>query len=124
MRGLRSSGTLGDVNADGIPDLVVGIQNGGLRWFSGTAVGIASPVQPMPRVIAPNPARSGGFIRLELQQPTRLEWLDLRGRQVFAMGIKQAGTASLPAPKTPGLYLLTTQPAAGGMIQTVRVVVQ
>ena len=124
MRGLRSSGTLGDVNADGIPELVVGIQNGGLRWFSGTAVGIVSPVQPMRPVIAPNPARADGFIRLELQQPSRLEWLDLRGRSVFAMGIHQAGTASLPAPKTPGLYLLTTQPAAGGVIQTVRVVVQ
>ena len=48
MRGLRSGSTLGDANADGIPELVVGIQNGGLRWFSGTAVGIASPVQPMP----------------------------------------------------------------------------
>ena len=124
MRGLRASGTLGDMNADGIPELIVGIQNGGLRWFSGTTVGIASPVKPMQPVITPNPARAGGFIRIELQQPSQFEWLDLRGRSVFALGVQQVGTASLPAPKTTGLYLLTTQPAAGGMIQTVRVVVQ
>jgi len=48
----------------------------------------------------------------------------VQGRLVHSLGIQPAGDASLAVPTTPGLYLLTTQPAAGGMIRTVRVVVQ
>ena len=124
MRGLRSSGTLGDVNGDGVPELVVGIQNGGLRWFNGTTVDITSFQLPGAPLVAPNPASAGEWIRIALPQPSRMAWMDVQGRLVQPLGIQQAGTASLVVPTTPGLYLLTTQPAAGGVIRTVRVVVQ
>ncbi|MGB1122286.1 MAG: FG-GAP repeat domain-containing protein [Flavobacteriales bacterium] len=124
MRGLRSSGTLGDVNSDGIPELVVGIQNGGLRWFNGTTVDITGYEPPERPMVAPNPASAGGWVRIELPQASRMAWIDVQGRMVQPCGLKQAGDAWLAVPTTPGLYLLTTQPAAGGMIRTVRVVVQ
>ena len=124
MRGLRSSGTLGDVNGDGIPELVVGIQNGGLRWFNGTTVDITGFELPKLPSIAPNPASAGDWIRIALPQSSHMAWMDIQGRLVHSLGIQPAGDASLAVPTTPGLYLLTTQPAAGGMIRTVRVVVQ
>ncbi|MGB1944464.1 MAG: FG-GAP repeat protein, partial [Flavobacteriales bacterium] len=124
MRGLRSSGTLGDVNGDGIPELVVGIQNGGLRWFNGATVDITGYELPERPLVAPNPASTGEWIRIALPQPSRMAWMDVQGRLVQPLGLQQAGTASLPVPTAPGLYLLTTQPATGGMIRTVRVVVQ
>lgn len=124
MRGLRSSGTLGDITGDGIPELVVGIQNGGLRWFNGTTVDITGHQLPSLPIIAPNPARTGGPIRIMLPQRSRVAWFDAQGRMVEALGMRRAGSNLLMAPATPGLYLLTTQPAAGGLIRTVRVVVQ
>jgi hypothetical protein len=124
MRGLRSSGTLGDINGDGIPEMIVGIQNGGLRWFNGTTVNITGYVLPAPPSVAPNPTSAGGWIRIELPQPSQTAWMDVQGRLVQPLGLQPAGNASLAVPTTPGLYLLTTQPAAGGVIQTVRVVVQ
>jgi hypothetical protein len=124
MRGLRASGTLGDVNADGIPELIVGIQNGGLRWFNGTALDITNQEPSSDPVVAPNPVNAGDFIGLQLTEPSHVEWFDAQGRLVQVMGMQQVGATSLPAPATPGLYFLTTQPAAGGIIRTVQVVVQ
>ena len=124
MRGLRSNGTLGDVNGDGIPELVVGIQNGGLRWLNGTTVDITGYELPDAPLVAPNPANAGEWIRIALPQPSHMAWLDVQGRLVHRLGLQQAGAASLDVPTKPGLYLLTTQPAAGGVIRTVRVVVQ
>lgn len=124
MRGLRASGTLGDVNADGIPELIVGIQNGGLRWFNGTALDITNQQPYNEPVVAPNPVNAGDFIGLQLTETSQVEWFDAQGRLVQVMGIQQVGAISLPVPATPGLYFLTTQAAAGGIIRTVQVVVQ
>ena len=124
MRGLRSSGTLGDVNGDGIPEMVVGIQNGGLRWFNGTTVGITDNELPNNPLVAPNPASAGEWIRIAMPQPSHLAWMDVQGRLVQTLGLQQAGAATLAVPTAPGLYLLTTQPAAGGVIRTMRGVVQ
>jgi hypothetical protein len=123
MRGLRSSGTLGDVNGDGLPEMLVGIQNGGVRWFDGVTVGLAHlPAWQAPRIY-PNPAQAGATICLEGAANCTGHWLDMRGRTVNSFRTGSQAAAAIAAPALPGLYLLTTQPAAGEMIQTVRVVV-
>ncbi len=123
MRGLRSNGTIGDVDGDGIPELVVGIQNGGMRWFNGIAVGIATQFWSDP-FFAPNPAQAGGFIRVNLMEPCHVNWFDIQGRWIHSSNILRSEASSIPVPDSPGFYLMTMQTESGGIIKSVRIVVQ
>lgn len=127
MRGLRSSGTLGDVNNDGLPEMLVGIQNGGLRWFQGTAVHVTEWSTSPAMGVFPNPVPCGSTVALSGwtgQRDSEFIWTDLQGRTLYTARILQYDAPVLRAPSLPGIYVLTTQPAADHETQAVRVVVQ
>jgi len=118
---------LGDVNNDGIPELLVGIQNGGLRWLQGAVVSVSEERTSAPLNIFPNPVQAGATLALSGWRGPRNEaflWLDLQGRIIEKARIAHHGAAVLQAPSLPGIYLLTTQPAADRGTQAVRVIVQ
>lgn len=110
--GLRAAATLGDVNNDGIPELLIGIQNGGLLWYQGTATDIAGEaVTEMPSEIYPNPVTVGS--KLQIRGNKRIEhagswqWLSINGQVQPASVIHQNQyELSLAAPAVPGIYLL------------------
>jgi len=113
-----------DVNGDGLMDLFVGEQGGGLNYYRrGTADGIADP-EPAPPIRAaeialhPNPGRAGAMIELRLAAggETRTALYSPEGRLVreletralpagahrFSWDGRDARGASL----TPGIYFL------------------
>ncbi len=112
-QGLRASGALGDLNQDGIPEMLVGIQNGGVRWYQGTTTHVGINAVPASVLACPNPVRCGQLIQLignDQSSPLLPSswqtacWVDTRGREI---PVQWMGNYSLRAPSSPGLYMLS-----------------
>ncbi|MBT2558889.1 T9SS type A sorting domain-containing protein [Hymenobacter sp. ISL-91] len=109
-----------DVNGDGVPELFLGQETGGISSFVGRGGLITSSPAPVirsgPEVrVYPNPATAQATV--EATEPVRLTVLDLLGRtvrpQTRPARVHQVSVAGLAA----GLYLVRCQNEAG----TVRV---
>jgi hypothetical protein len=145
--GLRGAAALADLDGDGLPEWVLGIQNGGLRFYAGTVVGIAEPARPAPPTasdpsplwqVVPNPSAAGGAAPASLLlrpapptavPPTPLEatLLTPDGRTLRRALLLPDGPSSyrIPSelhPALPGLYLLRWQ-FPGAPAQSVRWVI-
>ena len=117
-QGLRASGALGDLNQDGIPEMLVGIQNGGVRWYQGTTTHVGINAVPASVLACPNPVRCGQLIQLignDQSSPLLPSswqtacWVDTRGREI---PVQWMGNYSLRAPSSPGLYMLSNIPSS------------
>jgi hypothetical protein len=91
-----------DLTADGLPELVLGSTLGGLRYFSGTGVGVAAVAVTGPEVrVWPQPVAAGRAVQVELGQMGSVastRWIDAQGRVMPGN--------SLQAPAKPGMYIL------------------
>lgn len=110
--GNRSSPAFGDLDGDGILEMVVGNLRGGLSLFktvlidctTGAHSASGQPLQ-QPR-IGPNPARA--WVRVEWPADRPAEWqaFDLLGRRI-AGGSTPGGAFTIPVGSwTPGMYFL------------------
>lgn len=108
-RGLRASACLNDLTGDGIPELLVGIGNGGIRWYSGVTVGFESATHLRNARVYPNPAKIGTPLQCEVPASLRnsntiIRWTDMSGR---TSETHFSHDGPMVAPTVPGIYLLT-----------------
>lgn len=123
LPGLRAAASFADVNADGFPEMLIGIQNGGLRWYQGTITSIETAVQTAQTWGAyPNPAAPGSRINLTTTVDATAphysaQWWTLDGRKTGAPITFQSTQPSLIVPSIPGLYGLELTPTKKGAPQ-------
>jgi len=116
-----------DVNADGVPELFVGTETGGVtsyavrgRAATPTATRAASALG---LALYPNPARAQMQATAETARPTRVSLLDLTGRVVRPADALARRHALNLANLAPGLYLVRAE-AADGSAAVQRLAVQ
>ncbi|MBL7806578.1 MAG: T9SS type A sorting domain-containing protein, partial [Saprospiraceae bacterium] len=124
--GNRSHPAFADLDSDGILDMVIGNQRGGLALYRTEQVeysvplGTNHPVQPKLKV-SPNPARAWVHIDWPVQQSVQYQVTNTIG-QVIDAGKADSGSFTIDLKTwTPGVYLLHTE--SEGQYATVRVVV-
>jgi hypothetical protein len=124
QQGIRAAASLGDVNSDGFPELLVGLQNGGIRWYNGSALSLNESSANTDFAPFPNPVQAGQPLQLDLQpggilrSNSACNWFDQWGRK---LATPTATHQSITAPATPGIYVLRFQTTAG--VVATRVVV-
>ena len=118
QQGMRAAASLGDVNSDGFPELLVGLQNGGIRWYNGSALSLNESSANTDFAPFPNPVQAGQPLQLDLQPGGILRsnsactWFDQWGRK---LPTPTATHQSITAPATPGIYVLRFQTTAGAV---------
>ncbi|MCB2406826.1 T9SS type A sorting domain-containing protein [Hymenobacter lucidus] len=115
--------TSSDVNNDGIPELFVGTEDGGVVALGGLrpTLGAKAAAQKLPLSVYPNPATTTAIV--ETPRPTRLVVLDMMGRRVRAeAALRQRHTLDLQN-LAAGVYLVRAE-AANGETGVQRLVVQ
>lgn len=104
MMGLRAAAALGDINADGIPEMLVGIQNGGIRWLQGLSMHHSEIQSNHHPTAFPNPVVTNQMVQLRSSSIIEfVQWYDLNGRMIplkFDQGNR------VKAPATAGIYLM------------------
>lgn len=108
--GLRSTPALADLNEDGIPELLVGIQNGGLRWYQGmtTHVQAEDPARSEYPNWFPNPIRTNGEMTTTVSSAWKnlmlveAQWISSGGHIVKTVG----SDMKITAPEQAGCYVL------------------
>ena len=104
--GLRAAAALADLTSDGIPELAIGIRNGGVRWYSGTATSVTAPAPDRTFALHPNP--SPGSARLTGAAPAAaVAIFSTDGRLLHTERTGPDGTAVLPVLPA-GSYIVTS----------------
>ena len=115
IHGTRSSACFADVNADGFPELLIGIHNGGIRWHQGLATDVSVYRELTYGTLYPNPVKANGIVKLKPQRFSNPEsncfrearWIARDGRTCKA---QQTTPGIFTAPNTPGVYILVVDP--------------
>ncbi|HAW72524.1 MAG TPA: hypothetical protein DCX00_01740, partial [Flavobacteriales bacterium] len=121
--GLRAAACFADVDSDGFPEMLIGIQNGGIRWYQGTITSIENVNQSVQTWGAfPNPVSAGYALNLTapadaIPQNYTAQWWTLDGRKSGSSVAIQNGQQSLTAPTEPGCYGLELTPLKKGSPQ-------
>lgn len=114
MTGTHFAPTLGKLNGDDLPDIILGNTSGGMNLFMGTSrkpipVGISAAVPSLPFKVFPNPATEQVTIRWSAfpHQEVRIQLFDLKGSQVLAQTLSPNQTQLLDVSDlSPGLYVM------------------
>jgi hypothetical protein len=120
IHGDRSAATFADTNADGIPEMLIGIRSGGVRWHQGISTGMANLTVSDDVSSFPNPAKVNSSVSLQGNNAQNLlcakeaHWISRDGRSLRA---QQMGTGGVRAPSTPGWYVLVVTPCANQVAQ-------
>jgi hypothetical protein len=121
--GLRAAACFADVDSDGFPEMLIGIQNGGLRWYQGTITSIENVNQSVQAWGAfPNPVSAGYALNLTaptdaIPQNYTAQWWTLDGRRSGSSVAIQNDQHSVTAPAEPGCYGLELTPLKKGSPQ-------
>jgi hypothetical protein len=87
MNGVRACPVLGDINGDGLPDIINGNLSGGLGLYLGGTppVGLEEPFADIPFYLTPNPANESINLRSSFIEVanTQLMILDMMGRTIY-----------------------------------------
>ncbi len=121
--GLRAAANFADLNGDGLPEMLIGIQNGGIRWYQGTMTSIddASPSVSAWKAF-PNPVLAGDWVQLtsshrDVQQGWSAQWWSMDGRKTGHSQSMRGNQHTLLAPLEPGCYGLEVTPLKKGSPQ-------
>jgi hypothetical protein len=119
--GLRAAASVADTNGDGFPEILVGIQNGGLRWYQGTVASVVEPELHTEQewMVSPNPVRVGAPVRLTSKSEAAhyrgtAQWWTLDGRKIGAEVPVHPMQQMLTAPSESGCYGLEFTPIKKG----------
>lgn len=116
QQGIRAAAALGDVNADGFPELLVGMQNGGIRWYNGIATELHELAGNSELLAFPNPVQAGQSLQLGFQPESMIStkaactWFDQCGRE---LSMPMRTGQILTAPTNPGIYVVRVQTPNG-----------
>jgi hypothetical protein len=108
--GLRGAAAFADLNADGIPEWLMGIQNGGLRWFQGTSTHVSELDNSLVAwSVYPNPAAANTEVTLTnhrsfRQSQTVFQWITLEGKCVGDPVLAASLPQKFVTPESPGVY--------------------
>lgn len=108
--GLRGAAAFADLNADGIPEWLMGIQNGGLRWFQGTSTHVSElDGPPIAWSVHPNPAAANEEVTLTSnrsfrQSKTVFQWITLDGKCVGNPTLAASLPQKFITPESSGIY--------------------
>jgi hypothetical protein len=121
--GLRAAACFADVDSDGFPEMLIGIQNGGIRWYQGTITSIENVSQSVQAWgVFPNPVSAGLALNLTapadaIPQNYTAQWWTLDGRRSGSYVAIQNDQHSVTAPAEPGCYGLELTPLKKGSPQ-------
>ena len=110
--GFYAAATFHDVNDDGLLDVVMGIQNGGVLALSGVAdsstTALSHPIrEPMSWNVMPNPGRSEWQWSTEREWSGSLEVLDMLGKRIEVLPVNHQRQGLVDAQEWPaGSYIL------------------
>ncbi len=110
--GLRAAPALGDLNGDGLPEMLIGIQNGGVRLYASGPMGVPAAVPSSPALaLYPNPGADAALHPLHGTGPAgKVDVLDVGGRCVARWSVA-AGWNRIAMPAVgPGAYVVRFVP--------------
>ena len=115
-----------DVNADGVPELFVGTETGGVTSYAVRGAAVPTPTRPaaapaLGLALYPNPAHA--LATAETARPTRVSLLDATGRVVRPADAPARQHLLRLSALAPGLYLVRAE-AADGSAAVQRLAVQ
>jgi hypothetical protein len=117
--GLRAAASLGDLNGDGLPELAIGIQNGGVRLYASGPMSVDEADRaPQGVALYPNPSsaeRPSAMRALHGQgQSGTVEVWTLLGELVHRANLVEGWTEWTLPSATPGAYLVRFTPTKTG----------
>lgn len=130
MPGTRVAAAMADLNNDGLPELAIGVNTGGIRFYQGTGTGVTEVREDAELVVAPSPVVSGGDIQVELAERFLgagmlvLSWRDAQGQLVQSESVAAAKRVALTAPRTPGMWFLTLESTTGAHLSVAPVAIR
>ncbi|UYZ62690.1 T9SS type A sorting domain-containing protein [Hymenobacter weizhouensis] len=111
---VRFAPAAADLNADGAPELLLGLENGGLHLFGTRGRAVLSTRRPASSLLVrlyPNPATSS--VTVEAPRPVRLTLLDLTGRTLRHSATSAARHTLDVSLLAAGVYLVRCETADG-----------
>ena len=118
--GKRLHPAVGDLNADGFPDVILGNMSGGLHYFEGKAfnsINVEEEARTAEFKIVPNPSSS--VVRFEsTHNGAQAVLYDLMGKELGNYPVNEHITLALPK----GMYIVKLRDSMNRMLATEKLV--
>lgn len=131
MPGTRVAAAMADLNADGLPELAIGVNTGGLHFYSGTGTGVAERMVVGGLTVWPQPTRTGEALQVQVAPNLiggagvlTLSWRDAMGRLMQQESMPAATRVSVRCPEQAGVWFLTLENTTGAHLSVAPVAIR
>lgn len=123
--GSFTSVTIGDITADGIPELLTGNDRGGITLYrdASTIVYVNDAINSIPLLIYPNPGNGLFFMKTEVGRFTNLDIYSIDGSWLMAIPVLGLDTEVLDLSLLPdGVYFVVAKSKTSGLFASSKVI--